>query len=113
MRRSIAAAAMLAVIFLISVLLTFSATQKANLLIAVTEQIYKGSKNEQELTKAWDENSKPIVLLVERNHTDSISTMIYELKYMSDEDKKENCAKIISELNELKEHISLSLYTVF
>lgn len=113
MKRAVAAAAMLAVIFLISVFLTFSATKKADLLIAVTEQVYQESKSEKELSKAWEENSGPIILLVERNHTDPISSMIYELKYMSDEDKKENCARIISELNEIKEHISLSLYTVF
>ena len=113
MRRAFAAAVMLAVIFLLSVLLTFSATRKADLLIAVTEQVYKDNKSEHELSQAWEENSRTIILLVERNHTDPISAMIYELKYMSDEDKKENCARIISELNEIKEHISLSLYTVF
>ena len=113
MRRAFAAAATLAVLFLISALLTFSATKKADLLIAVTEQVYKENKSAQELSEVWEENSGPIILLVERNHTDPISAMIYELKYMSDEDKKENCAKIISELNEIKEHISLSLYTVF
>ena len=113
MRRAVITSVMLAVIFLFSILLTSNATKKADLLIAVTEQVYSEGKNESELLKAWEENSKPIILLVERNHTDPISAMIYELKYMSAEDKKENCAKIISELNEIKEHISLSLYTVF
>ncbi|MBQ3603555.1 MAG: DUF4363 family protein [Clostridia bacterium] len=113
MKRGISALIILAIVFSLSFAFTSIITVKAEKVLNLAKDVYSRSAEPEELEKAWEKESIWFSFFINHNLLEPIASRIYELKYISSEDRRENCAQIITGINEIKDHISLSLYTVF
>ncbi len=113
MKRGISALIILTIVFAISFSFTSIITVKAEKVLNLAKDVYSRSAEPEELEKAWEKESIWFSFFINHNLLEPIASRIYELKYISSEDRRENCAQIITGINEIKDHISLSLYTVF
>lgn len=113
MKRGIAALIILAFVLSLSISLTIIITQKAENVLTAARQVYSETAEPETLEQIWKKESLWFSLFINHNLLEPIASRIYELKYITVEDRKENCAQIMTGIDEIKEHISLSLYTVF
>ncbi len=113
MKRGLAALIILVLVCTFSLMTSSIIASKAQALTELAEKVYNETEKAETLKEEWTKQSNWFTLFINHNHLEPIASKIEELKYVSDEDRLENCAQIIAELKEIKEHISLSLYNVF
>lgn len=113
MKRGIAAAVIILCVCSAAFAISSFMEKKTDELIDTAYDLIENSISITLLEEKWDKESTMFSFFVGHDRLEPVSALIEELKYLSDEDKHENCSKIIAQFKELREHISLSLYNVF
>ncbi len=113
MKRCIAAVVILVLVICASLTTAKIINTKADSMLELTRQVYSQNEGSEKLKDEWKKSSIWFSLLIDHGHLEPISAKISELEYLSEEDKQENCAQLLAQLQEIKEHIAFSLYTVF